>query len=261
MTWSYLELFGRERVARAVFVEQTPRQYVPSDWPWYHRQCFDDAALATVQAQLACDPTGFDRENLAAVLRTELDDEERDLLLAEMAKCPPEVRGAIMADHTRHDWRDLLPCLALPALVLVARQDAVFPWQGAAHVGELIPGAQTVVFEHSSHMLFRRMPALAGPEEPPARLHGDLWAGNVLSDALIDPAAHGGHREADLAMLRLFGAPSERCFAAYAEVAPLADGHEERVGLWQLQPLLVHAILFGGGYGAAAARVAQRLAA
>ena len=77
---------------------------------------------------------------------------------------------------------------------------------------------------------------------------------------LIDPASYGGHREVDLAMLRLFGGPGERCFAAYAEVAPLADGHADRVELWQLFPLLVHAALFGGGYGSSAARVARRYA-
>jgi fructosamine-3-kinase len=108
-----------------------------------------------------------------------------------------------------------------------------------------------------------RIAELAGPPEPPARLHGDLWGGNVLPAAdgrarLIDPAAYGGHREVDLAMLRLFGAPSERVFAAYAEAAPLADGHHERVGLWQLFPLLVHAALFGGSYGASAERAAVR---
>ncbi len=110
-----------------------------------------------------------------------------------------------------------------------------------------------------------RLPELAGPPEPPARLHGDLWTGNVLADAdgrphLIDPAAYGGHREVDLAMLRLFGGPSERCFAAYAEATPLADGHGERVELWQLFPLLVHAVLFGGGYGGSVARIARRYA-
>jgi fructosamine-3-kinase len=108
-----------------------------------------------------------------------------------------------------------------------------------------------------------RIADLAGPPEPPARLHGDLWGGNVLAGAdgrawLIDPAAYGGHREVDLAMLRLFGAPSPRVFAAYHEAAPLADGHEERVGLWQLFPLLVHAVLFGGGYGASVESTARR---
>lgn len=106
-----------------------------------------------------------------------------------------------------------------------------------------------------------RIGELAGPPEPPARLHGDLWSGNLHADDrgrgwLIDPSAQGGHREMDLAMLRLFGTPSERIFSAYEEVAPLADAHADRVGLWQLQPLLVHAVLFGGHYGAAATRTA-----
>jgi fructosamine-3-kinase len=109
-----------------------------------------------------------------------------------------------------------------------------------------------------------RLADLAGPPEPPARLHGDLWSGNVLWSGgepfLIDPAAYGGHREVDLAMLRLFGAPGPRFLAAYEEVAPLADGHGERVELWQLFPLLVHAALFGGGYGASVERAAQRYA-
>jgi fructosamine-3-kinase len=108
-----------------------------------------------------------------------------------------------------------------------------------------------------------RIAELSGPPEPPARLHGDLWGGNVLAGAdgrarLIDPAAYGGHREVDLAMLRLFSAPSDRVFAAYEEAAPLAAGHAERVTLWQLFPLLVHAALFGGHYGASAERAARR---
>ncbi|MET8568796.1 fructosamine kinase family protein [Streptomyces sp. NPDC004783] len=114
-----------------------------------------------------------------------------------------------------------------------------------------------------------RLPRLAGPAEPPARLHGDLWNGNVLWGAdghvrLIDPAAHGGHRETDLAMLRLFGCPHlERIVDAYQEAAPLADGWAGRVGVHQLFPLLVHAVLFGRGYAeraVAAARAALRSA-
>jgi fructosamine-3-kinase len=101
--------------------------------------------------------------------------------------------------------------------------------------------------------LFAALPDLAGPDEPPARLHGDLWGGNLLVDdagapCLIDPAVYGGHREIDLAMMRLFGGFGPRVFAAYDEAWPLAPGHEERVGLYQLYPLMVHVNLFGGGY-------------
>jgi protein-ribulosamine 3-kinase len=113
--------------------------------------------------------------------------------------------------------------------------------------------------------LFARLPELLGPAEPPARLHGDLWGGNLHVDAsgapcLIDPAVYGGHREVDLAMMRLFGGFGERVFAAYAEVFPLAPGHAERVGLYQLYPLLVHVNLFGGGYAAQLASVLRRYA-
>jgi fructosamine-3-kinase len=99
--------------------------------------------------------------------------------------------------------------------------------------------------------------------EPPARLHGDLWGGNVLAahdgrPYLIDPAAYGGHREMDIAMLRLFGGASPRVFAAYEEEAPLQPGAQERTELWQLFPLLVHAVLFGGSYVDSVLRLARR---
>jgi fructosamine-3-kinase len=101
--------------------------------------------------------------------------------------------------------------------------------------------------------LFSKLPELVGEPEAPARLHGDLWSGNLHVDehgapALIDPAVYGGHREVDLAMMRLFGGFSERVFAAYSEAFPLTSGHAQRVPLYQLYPLLVHVNLFGGGY-------------
>lgn len=90
-------------------------------------------------------------------------------------------------------------------------------------------------------------------DDGPARLHGDLWPGNVVwtSDGatLVDPAAHGGHRESDLAMLALFGLPHlEDVLTGYREVHPLTRGWQHRVGLHQLYPVAVHALLFGGGY-------------
>jgi fructosamine-3-kinase len=103
------------------------------------------------------------------------------------------------------------------------------------------------------------------PPGGPALVHGDLWWGNVLfgSDGrswLIDPSVHGGHGEEDLAMLALFGPVPERLIRAYDEVHPLSSGWEERVALFQLYPLLVHAVLFGAGYRAQAEAVARRFA-
>lgn len=133
----------------------------------------------------------------------------------------------------------------------------------AADSGALDPGQATTV-----ERALDRIPDVAGPPEPPSRIHGDLWAGNLLYGAdgqawLIDPAAHGGHRETDLAMMALFGAPLlDRTLGAYREAYPLADGWKERTPLHQLHPLLVHTVLFGAGYAAqtvAAARAVRRL--
>jgi len=147
------------------------------------------------------------------------------------------------------DWPTFYAERRLRPLAWIARERGALSAQGIRAVEG--------VCEHISE--------LTGPPEPPARLHGDLWSGNVMADAegrpwLIDPSAYGGHREGDLAMLRLFGAPSERVFSSYQELAPLADGWRERVELYQLLPLLVHALLFGGSYRAAAERVAERYA-
>jgi fructosamine-3-kinase len=154
-----------------------------------------------------------------------------------------------LPNEPRGDWPSFYAEQRLRPLARLGRERGALSQAGA--------GAVEIVCE--------RMAQLAGPPEPPARLHGDLWSGNVMADAqgrpwLIDPSAYGGHREVDLAMLRLFGAPSSRIFSAYEEVAPLAEGWEERVELYQLLPLLVHALLFGGSYRAAAERLAMSYA-
>ncbi len=102
-------------------------------------------------------------------------------------------------------------------------------------------------------------------DDPPSRLHGDLWSGNVLwtdgGAVLIDPAAHGGHRETDLAMLGLFGLPYlDELVAGYRDVHPLRPGWRDRQGLHQVFPVGMHAVLFGGGYVARTEALAARLA-
>jgi fructosamine-3-kinase len=128
----------------------------------------------------------------------------------------------------------------------------------AADDGTIRPDEATLI-----ERVCEQLPALAGPAEPPARLHGDLWNGNVLWGAdghvrLIDPAAHGGHRETDLAMLHLFGcAHLDAVLDGYRQTAPLADGWSDRIGVHQLFPLLVHAVLFGRGYAEQAVAAAR----
>lgn len=124
---------------------------------------------------------------------------------------------------------------------------------------------QREIFEAICKKLNEEDQALIGPPEAPSRLHGDLWSGNLMwaNDGqvwLIDPAAHGGHRETDLAMLQLFGAPQlATILDAYQAEHPLAEGWKQRVALHQIWPLLVHAELFGGGYAQEAAQAARTM--
>jgi fructosamine-3-kinase len=127
----------------------------------------------------------------------------------------------------------------------------------AVDAGRLTVDEGTLIAE-----LEDEVPYLIGAGEPIARLHGDLWSGNVHwadhgQPWIIDPACYGGNREVDLAMLRLFGGVGPDFFAAYDEAWPLAEGHGDRVPIYQLFPLLVHTVLFGGRYGARAVGVAH----
>lgn len=156
--------------------------------------------------------------------------------------------------------------LTIGTLDLPMRPHETFGEYAAAQLVE--PFARTAPLPEGGHEVMARLAErLAAGEfdddQPPARLHGDLWAGNVMwTDAgavVIDPAAHGGHPITDLAMLALFGCPHlEHIHAAYAEAARLPSGWEDLISLHQVWPLLVHANLFGGGYGAQAVACARR---
>ena len=161
----------------------------------------------------------------------------------------PGFIGPIPMDNgSQDDWPTFYAEARLAPYLARALSRGAISQRGAAAVEQVIAGL------HS----------LGGPSENPSRLHGDLWSGNVMWSAggsalLVDPAAHGGHRETDLAMLALFGAPFlDRIVAAYDEASPLAAGWRERIPLHQLHPLLVHAVLFGASYGAQAERAATQ---
>ncbi len=117
---------------------------------------------------------------------------------------------------------------------------------------------------HRLDDVLARLPDLLGPPEPPSRLHGDLWAGNRMTDdeghpVLVDCDAYGGHREVDLGMMLLFGGFSDRVIAAYDEEHPLADGWQDRIALNQLLPLLVHCAMLGPAWHARTDEVLRSL--
>ena len=101
---------------------------------------------------------------------------------------------------------------------------------------------------------------LEGAPAPGAPAGGERRAPDVVG-VLIDPAAQGGHAETDLAELGVFSQPHlDQVYAGYEEVSALAAGWRERVGAHQLHMLIIHAALFGGGYGARTVATARRYA-
>ena len=159
--------------------------------------------------------------------------------------------GRVGFGHTRDNFIGSLPQSnrAHPRWAEFYWNERLAPQLAASVASGLATARMRAGFER----LAEKLAELVGPDEPPARLHGDLWGGNLHVDAagapcLIDPAVYGGHREMDLAMMQLFGGFGARVFEAYAEAYPLAPGHAERVALYQLYPLMVHVNLFGGGY-------------
>lgn len=128
-------------------------------------------------------------------------------------------------------------------------EQRLLPLAHAAHTAGQLDASHVSTLE----AVCLRLPNLVDPAEPPSRLHGDLWGGNAMFDAqgqpvVFDPAVYAGHREVDLAMMKLFGGFSPRVFAAYEEAAKLSPNWKQRVSLWQLYPLLVHVRLFGKSY-------------
>ncbi len=141
-------------------------------------------------------------------------------------------------------------------------QARIRPLAQQAHATQAMTRTEYAILTDLAKALETETPSLIGPSEPIARLHGDLWSGNVLwrkrDCVLIDPSAHGGHRESDLAMLALFGLPHlDEVLEAYHHEWPLDPDYRTRIPLHQVYPLLVHAILFGGTYGSATANAAR----
>jgi pimeloyl-ACP methyl ester carboxylesterase len=152
--WSYIELWGNERLKGLICVDQSPAQYTGPDWAWGQKGCYDVEMFIRLCYDIKYAPRAAAEGLVYACLNKTPSNEDVKYIADEISKCPENVRIDIMRDHTNLDWRDLLPTITLPTLVCVPRKGKVFDWEGSAYVGEKIPGAQIEFFEESGHMLF-----------------------------------------------------------------------------------------------------------
>ncbi|UYV13131.1 MAG: fructosamine kinase family protein [Phycisphaera sp.] len=140
----------------------------------------------------------------------------------------------------------------------------VLHFAGLAEQRGALPGGGLETARRLADAMEREPDRFTAPGERPALIHGDLWSGNMLSvggrvTGLIDPAIYCADREIELAFMGLFGCVGKAFFDRYHELRPIApDFFERRQGMYRIYPLLVHAVLFGGGYGRQAVGAMQR---
>lgn len=157
--WCYAELFGGGRVRSMVFVDQAPLQNRAPGWTLGSLGCYDDATLAGLQTAVRGDAAAFASGNAAACLATGVDADTAALLAAETALADRDALAALMADHTRLDWRPQVKALPVPCLVVCGGASAIFPPAGCRWVAEHAPRAQVRVFEGCGHWLYVERPA------------------------------------------------------------------------------------------------------
>eukprot|EP00877_Chromochloris_zofingiensis_P008996 jgi/Chrzof1/434/Cz01g15220.t1 len=156
--WSYIELFGHNRLHKAVFVDQAPLQYRNLDWELGSKGCYDAESLAALQKAVNSDMSAFADGNAACCLSLPLPQDILQLLKQETLRCKPQALAALMADHTQLDWRPILPRINLPCLNMVGGTSGVFPVEGALFVGQAIPDCVNVIFKRANHWLYLEHP-------------------------------------------------------------------------------------------------------
>ncbi|DBA80338.1 TPA: hypothetical protein ACH3X2_007283 [Trebouxia sp. C0005] len=155
--WSYIELFGEDRIARAVFVDQAPLQNLAEDWNLGSTGCYDAVSLARLQTTLKYDFRAVALGNNDACLNQPVPQKTTEHLISETLKADASALGKLMADHTQADWRSVLPRISIPCLNLVGSKTMCFNAKGVAYVGENVPKCEQVYFD-AGHWLYIEMP-------------------------------------------------------------------------------------------------------
>lgn len=216
------------------------------------------AGALAVPQPLLCEPCGDEQVLVMTFLESAPETGEFHYLLGKgLASLHTNTHEQFGLDHANYIGslpQDNTPCASWSEFFVCRRIEPLL--KQAIDSGSLTAGAR-----RHFDSFFSRLDELF-PEEKPALLHGDLWSGNKMNTrggpAIFDPAVYYGHREVDLAMTSLFGGFTSDFYRGYEEHFPLEKGWEGRVELFNLYPLLVHAVLFGGGYASDVLRVIRK---
>ncbi len=163
--WSFVDQYGTDRIRTFIAVDQ-PSAVAAVPWMTPAEQAesgaiFDVAALLTLGEGLH-GPGGTEIRDgfVRGMFSGETDPEIMAFVLAELDTVPAYVGVPLLFDHCAQDWRDVLPRIDVPTLVIGCDGSHVDP-SSQRYIAEQIPNATLHVFPTdvaSSHFPFLENP-------------------------------------------------------------------------------------------------------
>jgi len=163
--WSYWELFGADRLSKLILVDQMPNIVANSTWSDEEKllagAIFTSETLEGVCNALA-GPDGEQttRDVIGNMVTSAMSPETLEWMIQCNLQMPRRHAATLLYHQSHHDWRDTVPLLRLPTLVVGGRASST-PWQSIEWTANQIPGAKLEIFEEDEggqHFLFVENP-------------------------------------------------------------------------------------------------------
>jgi pimeloyl-ACP methyl ester carboxylesterase len=163
--WGYWELFGRDRLARLILIDQMPMITANPIWSEKEKEdagaLLDKESLYSVTNSLA-GPDGVQTTEgfITGMFNKEYSREQVAWVIQQNLKFPRPYAARLLYDHATNDWRDVIPHIDIPTLVVGAKASLV-PWKSQVWIGSQIPGSRVEIFEQNeggNHFMFMENP-------------------------------------------------------------------------------------------------------
>jgi pimeloyl-ACP methyl ester carboxylesterase len=148
---TYLEEVGDERVRAIGIVDQTPKFYSEDGWEFALMGEFSEEGLAGLVEGLEANRPEAAKPIVQAFFAEPRSEERLAEMYARTTLTPTSVATAMLEDMVPRDFREFLPTISVPTLLLYGEHSAVFPGPLGEWMHERIPDSELVTFAGSGH--------------------------------------------------------------------------------------------------------------
>jgi pimeloyl-ACP methyl ester carboxylesterase len=159
--WSYYDLYGPDRLAKLLLIDQMPM--ITGNPGWSEEEQVNSGAIFTPQSlydtiNALAGPDGIATTGgfIGNMVTKSIPRADKEWIIARNLRMPRRHAATLLYNHATQDWRDLIPRLALPTLVVGGRTSIV-PWRSQEWVAAQVPGARLEIFEEEeggNHFMF-----------------------------------------------------------------------------------------------------------